>query len=83
MRTTIRIDDELLKEAKSIAAASGTTLAEVVEGALRESLSRRRELKARKRITLLSYGGGVLMPGVDLNDSAGLLDIMERTDASS
>ena len=81
MRTTIRIDDVLLKEAKTVAAASGRTLTELMEVALRESLGRRRVSEKRERVILPTFKGDGLMPGVDLNDSAGLLDIMERADA--
>ena len=38
MRTTLVIDDAVLRRAKTLAARSGTTLSAVVEGALRESL---------------------------------------------
>jgi hypothetical protein len=82
MRTTIRIDDELLKEAKAIAAASDRTLAELVEDALRESLARRRATSGRARVKLPTFKGDGLQPGVDLNDSAALLDLMERRSAS-
>jgi len=83
MRTTIRIDDQLLKEAKEAAAASNRTLTEVVQDALREALSRRRTGTVRERVTLTTVGGGGPMPGVDLDDSASLLDLMEGTDAPS
>ena len=40
MRTTVKIDDELLKEAKKVALESGRSLAEVIDDALRESFAR-------------------------------------------
>jgi hypothetical protein len=80
MRTTIRINDDLLKEAKAVALATDRTLTELVEDALREALARRRASAKRERIVLPSSKGG-LLPGVDLSDSAGLLDIMEGLDA--
>jgi len=83
MRTTIRIDDDLLKEAKAVAAASDRTLAELVEDALRESLARRRATTARTRVKLPTFKGRGLQPGVDLDDSAGLLEIMEQSDSAS
>lgn len=39
MRTTLIIDDELVRKAKVAAARSGLTLSEVVNRALREALS--------------------------------------------
>ena len=40
MRTTIRLDDQLLAEAKKYAAESGRTLTDVLADALRETLAR-------------------------------------------
>jgi hypothetical protein len=40
MRTTLNIDDDLLKEAKIMAVREGTTLTALLERALRERLSR-------------------------------------------
>ena len=80
MRTTIRIDDRLLAEAKARAASSGRTLNAVVEDALRAALARRDPDPATGPVKLPTYAGGRLMPGVDLDDSAALLDLMEGTD---
>jgi hypothetical protein len=82
MRTTIRLDDALLAEAKAAAATRGTTLTAVIEDALRESLARRRETRGRvPRVELPTSGeGSKLAPGVDLDDSAALLDLMEQDD---
>ena len=77
MRTTIRIDDQLLKEAKQMAARTGKSLTAVIEEALRETLSRQREFRKRKQVTLTTFGGQGLLPGVDLDDSAMLLDLMD------
>jgi hypothetical protein len=82
MRTTIRLDDELFKEVKNVAAASRRTLTEVVEDALRESLARRRQGPSRQRVTVRTFKGQGLRPGVDLDDSASLLDLMTRSDAA-
>jgi hypothetical protein len=79
MRTTIRLDDQLLKEAKAAAAASGRTFTDLVESALRETLARRKAGPSRERVVLPTFPG-VLMPGVDLDNSAALLDLMEAPD---
>lgn len=78
MRTTIRIDDQLLREAKAKAARAGTTLGAVVEDALRVALTRREPGGVREQADLPTYAGSRLQPGVDLDDSADLLDRMER-----
>lgn len=83
MRTTIRLDDDLLTAAKLLAVETGRTLTSVIEDALRQSLSRRSESGQPAPAKLpLARGGGVLQPGVDLDDSAALLELMESSDAS-
>jgi hypothetical protein len=82
MRTTIRLDDDLLREAKRVASETDRTLTELVEDALRETLARRRSAARRKPVELPTFKGGVLLPGVDLDDSAALLELMERSDAA-
>lgn len=78
MRTTIRLDEELLRDAKAAAAASGRTLTALIEDALREALSRRHGHASPARVELPTFqGGGGLQAGVDLDDSAALLDLME------
>ena len=77
MRTTIRLDDELLREAKQYAAESGRTLTALVEDALRETLSRRQRRSTKKRVRLKTGGQGGMQAGVDLDDSSALLDLMD------
>lgn len=83
MRTTITIDEHLLAEAKLVAARTRRTLTAVIEDALRESLARRREGADRPSVQLPSFGGHGLQPGVDLDDSAALLDVLERGDGAA
>ena len=78
MRTTVRLDDDLLREAKRHAAATGRTLTAVIEDALRETLCRRRQQGPRRRIKLRTVGGSGTQAGVDLDDSSALLDLMDR-----
>ena len=79
MRTTVRMEDELLRRAKAIAAQRDTTLTAILEQALREWLDRQRRSRRRPRVDLpTSSAGGGLLPGVTLDDSADLLDRMER-----
>lgn len=80
MRTTIRLDDNLLAEAKQLAARSGVTLTALIEDALRESFSRRREQRRQPPASLPTWGHGGVLPGVNLDDSAALLDLMESDD---
>ena len=81
MRTTIHLPDDLLVEAKRVAARSHRTLTAVIEDALRETLGRRNRRGRAKRVRLSTFDGGGTQPGVDLDDSAALLDLMEGPSA--
>lgn len=80
MRTTIRLDDDLLTEAKLYAARSGKTLTSVIEDALREALARPHQVARPTPIRLTTVAGRGLQPNVDLDDSAALLALMETSD---
>lgn len=58
------------------AARTGRTLTAVIEEALRAALAPRRA-RGRERVELPTFGSGGLLPGVDLDDTASLLDAME------
>ena len=77
MRTTVRLDERLLAEAKKYAAETGRTLTAVLEDALRETLARRSARVKRKTVRLKTIKGDGIRPGVDLDDTAALLDLME------
>ena len=78
MRTTIRLPDELLKEAKRRAVQTGRTLTDVIADALRASLAREEVgPPGDEAVNLPTFGSGGTLPGVDLDDSATLLDLME------
>jgi hypothetical protein len=83
MRTTIRLDDQLLKSAKRFAHETGQSLTKLIEDALRHALARRTTKPARKPIKLTTCSGRGLHPGVDIDDSAALLAFMERPHGSS
>ena len=78
MRTTVRLDEDLLARAKRMAAESGRTLTAVLEDALREKLARRRARPRIAPVRLKTVKGGGVRRGVDLDDSAALLDLMGR-----
>jgi hypothetical protein len=77
MRTTLNLPDDLLARLKKLAAQSGTTVTALVQDALREKLGRRRSVQRAQRVELTTFGTGGLQPGVDLDDSAALLDVTE------
>lgn len=77
MRTTVNLPDPLLSEARRLASETGRTLTSVIEDALRESLARRRQARAPSPVRLTTFRGSGLQPGVDLDDTGALLDLME------
>lgn len=83
MRTTIRLDDQLLRSAKRYAHDTGKSLTAVIEDALRQVLSRRTVKQARKPVKLTTVSGQGVRSGVDLDDSAALLAFMEEPHGSS
>lgn len=79
MRTTIRLDNQLLAEVKQLAARTGRTLTAVIEDALRQMLARGKTPGKRSRLKLLTFRGEGLQPGVDLDDTAALLESMDES----
>ncbi len=75
MRTTLQLDDELIVQAKISAARTGRTLSQVIEDALRQALATRAEPTRRRAPVPTSPG--CPLPGVNLDDNAGLLDLMD------
>lgn len=80
MRTTVDLDDDLLRAAKVIAATEGRTLTSVIEDGLRSVLAPPDDCPEPVRFT--TVGGNGPLPGVDLDDSGALLDLLEADDAA-
>ena len=80
MRTTVRLEDALLDQAKREAAKRHQTLTALIEQGLRLVLAQSRsQHKKRPRVVLPASGAGGLQPGVDLSNNAALLDILENS----
>ena len=78
MRTTVRLSDGLLERAKREAAKRGVTLTALIEQGLRREMAKPAKAVERQRVSLpVCKRGGETLPGVDLDDSAALLDRME------
>jgi hypothetical protein len=77
MRTTVNLPDELVRRAKKIAAESRTTLTALIEEGLHEAIARRKRRSRGEPLRLSTYGAKGPLPGVDLDDSAALLDLMD------
>jgi hypothetical protein len=83
MRTTVNIDDQLLRELKIIAAREDRTIGSVLEDALRAHLESE---AARPRVrepwpTFVPSKPG-LRPGVDLEDRHAIMDLLDGIEPS-
>lgn len=76
MRTTLDLDDDVLREAKKRAAEEGSTLTRLVEEALRQHLTPAKHRDKPFRLKLLRKKGR-LVPGTDLADRDALYERME------
>ncbi|WP_089945980.1 type II toxin-antitoxin system VapB family antitoxin [Candidatus Entotheonella palauensis] len=77
MKTTIHIDDQLLTEAKKYAAETGQTLNAVVEDALRQALAAPSVSAKHRLVHLKTVGGNGPLPGINLDKTSAVLDVME------
>jgi hypothetical protein len=78
MRTTVRLDEALLGRAKREAERRGETLTSLIERGLRLALANPEKRPTRRRVDIpVCREGGGTLPGVDLGDSAALLDVIE------
>lgn len=78
MRTTIRIDDELYRTLKTRAAASGRTVAQVIEDAVRAGLAQEADAEDADLAPLPTFGGGGVSPGVELRSNAAAREAMDE-----
>ena len=76
MRTVVTLDDDLHRRAKAYAARHGTTLAALVEEALRLRLARRTAARPRS-VKLPTFHGDGLQPGLTLDDMSTILDRLD------
>ncbi|HEX3042372.1 MAG TPA: CopG family transcriptional regulator [Solirubrobacterales bacterium] len=80
MRTTVRLEDDLLREAKVRAAEQGITLTQLIDESLRERLSARPQQQNAMPFRFRSYGKGGVRPGVSLDDNRAVRDLMDEDD---
>lgn len=76
MRTTVTLDDQLLRRAKEIALASNRSLGSVIDDALRAAFAER--ATPNTPVVLPIYGGSGLRPGVDLEDKEALAALLDE-----
>ena len=78
-RTTVRLEPELLRAAKKMAATEGRTLTSLVEEGLRNVL-RQDKPKPKKRVRLpvsKETGGMILPPHIDPNKTSEVLEYLD------
>ena len=76
MRTTLNIDDGLMRRVRQIAAERNQTLTQVIEEILRQAVSGQRLSQQQFKLNWITVAGRI-QPGVDLSDRDALLEVME------
>lgn len=72
------MDDDLLAAVKAEAAAFGETMTAFIEEAVRRQLAERRSVAVSPAPEIPVFAGDGLLPGVDLDDAAAPLNLMEE-----
>lgn len=81
VRTTLTIDSQVLAEFKRRSAETHQTLSRLIEDALREHLSRGRDVAATKPVEFPIVGGRGLAPGVDLTSPSSMAEYLHGPDS--
>ena len=82
MRTTVRLDDSLLADAKRLAAEEGRTLTSLIEDGLRYELGRRSG-GPRRPVRITTFKGNGFAPGMTqehLLSNEKMLDLLDGLD---
>jgi hypothetical protein len=77
MRTMVTLDDELHRRAKLYAAKHATTLKALIEEALRMRLLQKPNSTRCRRVSLPTFRGDGLQPGISLDDMRTVYDRMD------
>ena len=77
VQTTIQLDDDLLAQATKLAREKGCDLSHLIEETLRAKITLPPVATPQPFVRLTTVAGGGVRPGVDLNNSASLLTLME------
>ena len=76
MRTTVRIKDDLLERAKKRATEERRTLTSLIEDGLVLVLTKSKMTRRKQVVLPVSQDSGGVLPGVDLNRSGDLEEVM-------
>ena len=78
MQTTIQLDETLIDQATKLAEARGCDLSHFIEETLRDKIAPKSSSARQPFFRLTTVGGQGVRPGVDLNNSAALLALMDQ-----
>jgi len=79
MQTMIQLDDALLAQATKLAREKGCDLSHFIVETLRDKIAPTAPVAQRPFLRLTTVGGQGVRPGVDLDNSAVLLALMEQS----
>ena len=82
MKITLNLNDQILGQARDLAARDGITLTRLVEDALRERLAIAQHSRDRFRMQLKTIKGDQ-PPNVDIDNRDALYDVMDQLEKSS
>ena len=77
MKTTLNLNDQILRQAKGQAERDGLTLTKFVEDALREKLMAGNDRRPPFRLKMTTVRG-FAPPNVDVSDREALYDVLDR-----
>jgi hypothetical protein len=71
------MDDDLLEAVKRAAIGAGQTLTSFIEDSVRRQLAIQHDMEQSTSASLPTFAGDGLLPGVDLDSNAALLNLMD------
>lgn len=83
MRTTVRLDEQLMREAKALALQEGTSFTALIEDSLRERIARSQRMSGRRPVELPVFRGTGVKEGLDpeiFSDNSRLADALDEFD---
>lgn len=78
MRTTVRLNADLMAQVKKYATQKGQTITKVITEALQMLLVAKQTAPKNNNFKLLTFKGKGTQQGIDLDDTSSLYDIMDN-----
>lgn len=83
VRTTVRLDEQLMRQAKALAATEGRTFTSLIEESLRERIARTENSTGSERVKLSVFHGTGIRESLDpevFSDNSRLADALDESD---